>query len=158
MQQPGSKKKKHQDLRRDRFRPKHARNSGRDPGITPADDGTNPDRPDPKLEAQAEALVKQNGFASLAEYDDVTVNIAMIMSGIDRQTKTFTEPPDQIKKEINSIKANKAIPEAQKREDLAQLEAALKDARPIQFKENIAMVLKYFDQLPPLFQEERPAD
>ena len=121
-------------------------------------DGANPDRPDPKREAQAEALVKKNGFASLAEYDDVTVNIAMIMSGIDRQTKTFTEPPDQIKKEINSIKANKAIPEAQKREDLAQLEAALKDARPIQFKENIAMVLKYFDQLPPLFQEEGPAD
>jgi hypothetical protein len=120
--------------------------------------GTNPDRPDPKLEAQAEALVKQNGFASLAEYDDVTVNIAMIMSGIDRQTKTFTEPPDQIKKEINSIKANKAIPEAQKKEDVAQLEAALKDARPIQFKENIALVLKYFDQLPPLNQDERPAD
>jgi hypothetical protein len=38
-------------------------------------DGTNPDSPDPKLEAQAEALVKKNGFASLAEYDDVTVNI-----------------------------------------------------------------------------------
>src|ERR1700730_13715410 len=50
------------------------------------------------------------------------------------------------------------LPEAQKREDLAQLEAALKDARPIQFKENIAMVLKYFDQLPPLFQEEGRAD
>ena len=44
-----------------------------------------------------------------------------LLSGIDHQTKTFTEPPDQIKKEINSIKANKAIPEAQKREDLAQL-------------------------------------
>ena len=120
--------------------------------------GENPDRPDPKLEAQAEALVKKNGFASLTEYDDVSTNIAIVLSGIDRQTKTFTEPPDQIKKEINSIKANKAIPEAQKREDLAQLEAALKDARPIQFKENIAMVLKYFDQLPPLFQEEGPAD
>ena len=120
--------------------------------------GENPDRPDPKLEVQAEALVKKNGFASLAEYDDVSTNIAIVLSGIDQQTKTFTEPPDQIKKEINSIKANKAIPEAQKREDLAQLEAALKDARPIQFKENIAMVLKYFDQLPPLFQEEGPAD
>ena len=33
-------------------------------------DGTNPDRPDPKLEAQAEVLVKKNGFASLAEYDN----------------------------------------------------------------------------------------
>jgi hypothetical protein len=83
--------------------------------------GANPDRPDPKLEVQAEALVKKNGFASLAEYDDVSTNIAIVLSGIDRQTKTFTEPPDQIKKEINSIKANKAIPEAQKREDLAQL-------------------------------------
>ena len=121
-------------------------------------DGTNPDRPDPKLEAQAEVLVKKNGFASLAEYDDVTVNIAMIMSGIDQQTKKFTEPLDQIKKDIASIKANKSIPEAQKREDLAQLGAALKDAKPIQFKENIAMVLKYFDQLPPLKQEEGPAD
>jgi hypothetical protein len=121
-------------------------------------DGANPDRPDPKLEAQAEALVKKNGFASLAEYDDVSVNIAMIISGIDQQTKKFTEPPDQIKKEIVSIKTNKSIPEAQKREDLAQLEAALKDAKPIQFKENVAMVLKYFDQLPPLKQEEGPAD
>ncbi|MFZ1088978.1 MAG: hypothetical protein WAN75_06870, partial [Xanthobacteraceae bacterium] len=34
--------------------------------------GVNPDRPDPKLEVQAEALVKKNGFASLAEYDDVS--------------------------------------------------------------------------------------
>jgi hypothetical protein len=39
-------------------------------------DGANPDRPDPKREAQAEALVKKNGFASLAEYDDVSMNIA----------------------------------------------------------------------------------
>jgi hypothetical protein len=121
-------------------------------------DGVNPDRPDPKLEAQAEALVKKNDFASLAEYDDVTVNIAMIMSGIDQQTKKFTEPPDHIKKEIASIKANKSIPESQKKEDVAQLEAALKEARPIQFKENIALVLKYFDQLPPLNRDERPAD
>jgi hypothetical protein len=43
-------------------------------------------------------------------------------------------------------------------EDLVQLEAALKDAKPIQFKENIAMVLKYFEQLPPLNQEEGAAD
>ena len=35
----------------------------------------------------------------------------------------------------------------QKKEGLAQLEAALKIAKPIQFKENIALVLKYFDQL-----------
>jgi hypothetical protein len=45
---------------------------------------------------------------------------------------------------------------------LTQLEAALKSARPIQFKENIALVLKYFDQLASIMQEQdsklRPAD
>ena len=41
---------------------------------------------------------------------------------------------------------------------MAQLDAALKEAKPIQFKENIALVVKYFDKLAELMQEERPAD
>ena len=81
--------------------------------------------PDPKAEAQAEAVAKKNGFASLDEFDDVSFNITMIMSGIDPQTKKFTEPPEQIKKEIAALKADKSISEAEKKEDLAQLEAAL---------------------------------
>ena len=125
-------------------------------------DGANPDNPDPKLEAQAGAIAKKSGFASLAEYEDVSMNIAMIIYGIDPQTKKFTEPPEQIKKEIAALKGDKSVPESEKREDLAQLEAALKDAKPVQFKENIALVLKYFDQLVPFVQEQdlklRPAD
>ena len=81
----------------------------------------------------------------------------MIMSGIDPQTKKFTEPPEQIKNEIAALKADRSIPDAEKKEDLTQLEAELKNARPIQFKENIALVLNYFDQLAPIMQV-RPAD
>ena len=121
-------------------------------------DGASLDNSDPKIEAQAEAVVKKNGFANLAEYDVVSMNISMIMSGIDPQTRKFTEPPDQIRKEIASLKADKSVPEAQKKEDMAQLEAALKSAKPIAFKENIALVLKYFDKLPALMQEQGPAD
>ena len=59
-------------------------------------------------------------------------------------------------------KSSGTFPEAEKKEGLTQLEAALKNARPIQFKENIALVLKYFDQLAPIMQERdselRPAD
>ena len=117
-------------------------------------DGANPDKPDPKVEAQAAAVAKKNGFASLAEYDDASANISMIMSGIDPQTKKFTEPSEQIKKEIAALKADKSVPEAEKKEDLAQLEAALKSAKPVQFKENIALVLKYFDKLAPLMQDQ----
>src|SRR5215468_6983509 len=126
-------------------------------------DGAESDKPeDPKVEAQAAAVAKKHGFASLAQYDDVLTNITMIVSGIDPQTKKFTEPPEQIKNEIAALKADKSIPEAEKKEGLAQLEAALKNARPIQFKENIALVLKYFDKLAPIMQEQdsklRPAD
>ena len=124
--------------------------------------GTDPDKPDPKVEAQARAVAKKNGFASLAEYDDASMNISMIMSGIDPQTKNFTEPPEQIKKEIAALRADKSVPEADKQEEIAQLETALKTAKPIQFRENIALVLKYFDQLVPIMQEQdsklRPAD
>jgi hypothetical protein len=118
----------------------------------------NSDKPDPKVEAQAASLAKKNGFASLAQYDDVLTNITMIMSGIDPQTKNFTEPPEQIKNEIAALKVDKSVLEADKKEGLAQLEAALKVAKPIQFKENIALVLKYYDQLAPFMQELRPAD
>ena len=125
-------------------------------------DGAESDKPDPKLEAQAEAVAKKHGFSSLAQYDAVSMNITMIISGIDPQTKKFKEPPEQIKNEIAALKADKSVPEAEKKEDLTQLEAALKNARPIQFKENIALVLQYFDQLAPTMQEQdlklRPAD
>jgi hypothetical protein len=119
-------------------------------------DDANPDKPDPKLEAQANALVEKSGFANLTEYDDVSMNIAMIMSGIDPQTKSFTEPPEQIKQQIDAVRSDKSVPEVQKKENLAQLGTALEDAKPVQFKENIALVLKYYDKLTELMQG--PAD
>jgi hypothetical protein len=124
--------------------------------------GTNPDQPNPKVEAQAAAVAKKNGFASLDEYDNASMNISMIMAGIDPQTKKFSEPPEQLRKQIAALKADKSVPEAEKKEDLAQLDAALKNAKPVQFKENIALVLKHYDQLAPLIEEQgsgpRPAD
>jgi hypothetical protein len=124
--------------------------------------GANPDQPNPKVEAQAAAVAKKNGFASLDEYDNASMNISMIMAGIDPQTKKFAEPPEQLKKQIADLKADKSVPEAEKKEDLAQLDAALKNAKPVQFKDNIALVLKHYDQLAPLMEDQgsspRPAD
>lgn len=113
-------------------------------------EGVNPDKPDPKLDAQAEAVAKKYGFASLDDFEGVSTNISMIMAGIDPQTKKFTEPPEQLRKEMAALKADKSVPEADKKQGLAQLEAIIKVAKPIQFKENIALVMKYFDKLSPL--------
>jgi hypothetical protein len=120
--------------------------------------GANVDNSDPKVKAQGEAVAKKNGFASLAEHDDVSMNIAIIMSGIDPQTKKFTEVPDRVREEIAALKADKSVSDAGKKKVLAELEAALKGAKPIQFKENIALVLKNFDRLLPLMQVLGPAD
>ena len=38
-------------------------------------DGANPEKPDPKVDAQAAAVAKKNGFASLAEHAVVTMNV-----------------------------------------------------------------------------------
>ena len=116
-------------------------------------DDADPNKPDPKVEAQAEEVAKKNGFANLAEHDLVTMNISIIMSDIDSETKKFTEPAEQIRQQIASLKADKSVPESEKKDYLAQLQDALKNARPIQFKENIALVLKYFDKLPSLEQD-----
>jgi heptaprenylglyceryl phosphate synthase len=86
------------------------------------------------------------------------MNIAIIMSHIDPQTRKFTEPPEQVRKEIAALKADKSVSDEAKKENLAELEEALKNAKPIQFKENIALVSKYFDKLLPFMQVLGPAD
>jgi hypothetical protein len=133
-------------------------------GFIAADDemariyGANVDNSDPKVRAQAETVARKNGFASLAEYDDVSMNIAILMSHIDPETRKFTEPPERVKEEIAALKADETVYEAGKKESMAELEMALKGAKPIQFKENIALVTKYFDKLLPLMQVLGPAD
>jgi O-6-methylguanine DNA methyltransferase len=68
--------------------------------------------------------------------------------GIERKRELIRR-----EKEIAALKADKTVPEAEKKDELAELEAALNTAKPIQFKENIALVLKYYDKLLPLMQE-----
>ena len=116
--------------------------------------GAYPDKPEPRVEAQAAAVAKKNGFAGIEEYDDAWTNISMIMYGIDPQTKKFSGLPEQIKNEIAALKADKSVSEAEKQEDLAQLEVAPQNAKPVQFKENISLVLKYFNKLSSLMQEQ----
>ena len=133
-------------------------------GFIAADDemakiyGANVDNSDPKVKAQGEAVAKKHGFASLAEYDEVSVNIAIIMSGFDQETKEFTEPPERVRREIAALKADTTVSDDAKKQDMAHLEEVLKGAKPIAFKENITLVRRYYDKLLPLMQVLGPAD
>jgi hypothetical protein len=101
------------------------------------------DKPDPKLQAELEALAKKNGFASFEELDDVAANISMVMAGIDPQTGEYTDPVEAIKKEIEEIKADKSIPDKDKKQMLDEMQEALNSTPPLKHPENVQVVKKY---------------
>ena len=105
------------------------------------------DQADTRYEAELEAVTKKHGFKDLAEYDAVAANISIVLTGIDSETKAFTDPQTAIKKEIEEVSADKAISKSEKRNLLEELNAALKAAEPIQFPTNIELVKKYYDKL-----------
>jgi hypothetical protein len=113
--------------------------------------------PDPRVLAQLEAAAKKHGFANFDEYDDVEGNIGLVMSGIDPQTKQFTEPPEAIKAEIARITADRSMPAAQKRQALQELNEELKTAAPVQFPGNVELVKKVYDRLAELASGPAPA-
>jgi hypothetical protein len=106
-----------------------------------------PKGPDPKVQAQFEAVAKKYGFASLDEYGAVAAQVGLVLTGIDPETKAFAEPPEALKKQIEEVKADKNMPAKDKQLALKELTEALKGAQPIQHKENIELVKKYYDKL-----------
>jgi len=103
--------------------------------------------PEAALVAELETAAKKHGFKDFGEYDLIAANITMVMAGIDPKTKTFTDPITAIKSEIAEVTADKAIPEADKKQMLEELNEALKAVEPIQFPSNIELVKKYYDKI-----------
>lgn len=112
----------------------------------------NSDKPDPKVQAELEAIAKKHGFASFAEYDDVAANISMVMAGIDPQSRAFTEPKVAIQKEIDEVKGDNSIAEKEKKQMLEELAEALKSAQPIQHPANVELVKKYWEKIDAVLQ------
>jgi hypothetical protein len=105
-------------------------------------------KPDPKINAQLEAVAKKNGFASYEEYNDVTDNIGLVISGFDPATKKYVGNEAVIKGQIAEVQADKKMSPKDKKEALADLNDALKTpAPPIANKGNIDLVAKYYDKL-----------
>ena len=105
--------------------------------------GSAPDKPDPKIQAELEAIAKKHGFKDFIEYDDVAANISMVMAGIDPQTGQFTDPVAAIKKEIEELEKDTKIAPKDKTQMLEELREALKSTPPLQHPENIEIVKKH---------------
>ena len=100
-----------------------------------------------KYEAELERIVRKQGFKNFAEYEVVSANISLVMAAIDQQTKAFNDPHAAIKKEIENVRADKTLPDRQKKQLLLELDEALKSVQPIEFPTNIELVRKYYDKI-----------
>jgi hypothetical protein len=105
------------------------------------------DKPDPKLQAELEAIAKKQGFKDLAEYDEVAATIAMVMAGIDPETKQYTPADEAIRQQIKDLEADKSLPADEKKQALEELNESLKQAQPIRNPANIGLVKKYYDKI-----------
>jgi len=105
-------------------------------------------KPDPKINAQLEAVAKKNGFASYDEYNNVLDNISIVLAGFDPAAKKYVGTETVIKAQIAQVQADKKMSAKDKKEALADLNDALKSqAPPIENKGNIDLVANYYDNL-----------
>ena len=105
-------------------------------------------KPDPKVDAQLDAVAKKNGFTSYDEYNSVVDNISLVLGGFDPATKKYVGAEAVIKAQIAQVQADKKMPAKDKKAALADLNDALKSPQPaIENKGNIDLVAKYYDKL-----------
>jgi hypothetical protein len=111
-------------------------------------------KPDPKIDAQLDAVAKKNGFAGYDEYNTVVDNISLVLGGFDPATKKFIGAEAVLKAQVAQVQADKKMPAKDKKAVLADLNDALKSPPPaIENKGNIDLVTKYYDKLAEAFGE-----
>jgi hypothetical protein len=110
------------------------------------------DNPDPKTQAELDAIAKKHGFTNFADFDDVGFNITMVLSGIDKDSGKFTDPIVSIKQEIEDVTADKNIPEKEKKQILEELNESLKNTPPLQYPENVEVVKQYREKIEQVLQ------
>lgn len=98
------------------------------------------EKADPALQAELEGIAKKHGFNTFEELDDVAANISIVMAGLDTQTGEFTDPVEALQKELDDVKKDESIPEADKKQLVEELSEAIKTTPPLQNKENIDVV------------------
>ena len=105
-------------------------------------------KPDPKVDAQLDAVAKKNSFAGYDEYNTVVDNISLVLGGFDPATKKYVGAEVVIKAQIAQIQADKKMSAKDKKAALTDLNDALKSPPPaIENKGNIDLVGKYYDKL-----------
>lgn len=102
----------------------------------------------PKTTAQLDVVARRNGLASYDEYNSVDANIGLVTGGFDPVTRKYLGKEALVKVQMAQIRADKKMSAADKEEALQSLKDDLQlPLPPVQYKGNIDLVAKYYDQI-----------
>ncbi|MGE3709941.1 MAG: hypothetical protein AB7G35_09735, partial [Hyphomicrobiaceae bacterium] len=102
---------------------------------------------DAKLQKELDDIGVRNGFKDFADFEEARANIMLVMVGLDPDTEKYTDPAELIRQDIEAIKADKSLSEADRKSQLEEMNEALKEIQPLQYKENIEVVRKFAKQV-----------
>lgn len=109
----------------------------------------------PNMLGKLDDVAKKHGFANYADFAIVQSNIDLVMSGFDPKTKSYVGPEAVLKQQLTDVQADKKMPAAEKKEALADINAALKSPPPaLEYKANIELVGKYYDKLAAMMKDD----
>ncbi|MGH6814335.1 MAG: hypothetical protein ACREC6_01375 [Hyphomicrobiaceae bacterium] len=100
-----------------------------------------------KSRAEFEAVVKKNGFANAADFENVSGTISLVMSGLDQQGTQYTDPKKTMQADLEEIRKDTTMPEKEKKQHIDELTEAIKNTPDLQHKENIDLVKKHFKEI-----------
>lgn len=110
--------------------------------------GGNADKPDPKVQAQAVAIAKKNGFASFDDLQDAADSVEAVLEGIDPETKTYVGVVPLLKKQLTAVEADKKMKPKDKAAALKDINEAIAAGEPKKPSDgNIALVTQNIDKL-----------
>ena len=101
------------------------------------------DANDDTVVKKLEALAKQNGFDSFAQFDNIAANITLVISGIDPDTGKYTDPRELMRADIADIRTDTTLNDKERAELIADLEAAIKGTPVVEHPENIEVVRRF---------------
>ncbi|MGH1419851.1 MAG: hypothetical protein ACRBCJ_13415 [Hyphomicrobiaceae bacterium] len=101
----------------------------------------------PEVRSELDAMSKKHGFADFATLQLVAANIAGLLAGFDPDTGAFQDPRADLRADIAEIEADDKLDPAEKDRVKKELEAELAETPEIKFKENIALIKKYREDI-----------
>lgn len=105
------------------------------------------EKPSAELEVELDKTAQKHGFANFEEYRNVDNNIFLVFEGLDRETGEYVPPEERLNLEIEEIKKDTTIPDADKKAILAEVKEELSMSEAVQHPENIELVKKHIDKL-----------